>query len=145
MNRNHGLQVENDRLTQQIKILSEMEIKNKQEIHRWWTELAQSQQNEKNLAAKYEKMCVDFKGLELKHDSLQIKYLALDEKYKCLLNAKNFARKKEFESWDCNDVIKWIMKLNSGKYEKYKTDLCENIQTENIDGQCLESLDKGNL
>eukprot|EP01083_Nonionella_stella_P196310 722474_1 len=94
MNRNQNLQIENDRLTQQIKILSEMEIKNKQEIHRWWTELAQSQQNEKNLKQKYDKICSDFKNLELKHDDLQIKYLALDERYKHLLNCKNAAKKK---------------------------------------------------
>mmetsp|Transcript_15190 Transcript_15190/g.23836 ORF Transcript_15190/g.23836 Transcript_15190/m.23836 type:complete len:555 (+) Transcript_15190:211-1875(+) len=144
MNRNHSQQAEIDRLTQQIKILSEMEIKNKQEIHRWWTELAQSQQNEKNLKAKYEKLSNDFKSLESKHDNLQIKYLALDEKYKHLLNSKS-AETKEFESWDSHDVVKWIMNLDSKKYKRYEDPLAKNIIAENIDGQCLESLDKGDL
>eukprot|EP00486_Rosalina_sp_Unknown_P014547 CAMPEP_0201579752 /NCGR_PEP_ID=MMETSP0190_2-20130828/27546_1 /ASSEMBLY_ACC=CAM_ASM_000263 /TAXON_ID=37353 /ORGANISM="Rosalina sp." /LENGTH=411 /DNA_ID=CAMNT_0048014641 /DNA_START=1138 /DNA_END=2374 /DNA_ORIENTATION=- len=144
MNRNRAQQVEIDRLTQQIKILSEMEIKNKQETHKWWTELAQSQQNEKILKAKYDKMSDDYKTLERKNDDLQIKYLALDEKYKRLLNSKD-NETKEFENWGCDDVVKWIMNLDGRKYKKYENDLTKNIKTENIDGQCLESLDKGDL
>merc|ERR1712154_545356 len=84
------------------------------------------------------------KALESKHDGLQIKYLKLDQKYKHLLNAKN-AETKEYESWDTNDVIQWIMNIDNKKYKKYQQDLVKNIKYENIDGQCLESLDKGDL
>ena len=68
----------------------------------------------------------------------------MDEKYEELLNAKN-NESKEFESWDSDDVVKWIMNLDGRKYKKYENDLTKNIKTENIDGQCLESLDKGDL
>eukprot|EP01083_Nonionella_stella_P051619 137057_1 len=138
MNRNHAQQLEIERLQQQIKILSEMEMKNKQEIHRWWTDLASAQQNEKKLKTKYDKMSVDY-------DNLQIKYLALDEKYKHLLETKNAAQKKEFEAWSASDVVQWIMSLDEDKFHKYEAELTKNIATENIDGQCLESLDKGDL
>eukprot|EP01084_Bolivina_argentea_P115824 205901_1 len=97
MNRNHSQQMEIERLTEQINVLNELEMKNKQEVHRWYTDWSSSQQNEKNMKIKHEKLGNDYKSLQLKNDGLQIKYLKLDEKYKSLLNSKDGLIKKEYE------------------------------------------------
>ena len=144
LNNVESQQLEIDKLKQRIKILAEQDVKNKQEIKKWSNKLAVSQQNEKNLRAKYDELSNDFKSLEIKHDGLENEYFALDQKYEELLKAKN-NESKQAESWDCDNVAKWIMNLDGGKYKKYENFLTKNINIENIDGQCLEHLDKGDL
>merc|ERR1719242_2787216 len=138
MNRNASQQIEIDNLKQQMRVLTELEMKNKSELHRYWS-------NEKALKQRVETAVSDYKKLEAKHDSLQIKYLALNGKYKQLLNATTDDKLQHFESWKSEDVIRWIMALDDGKYGKYEKEFSENVKMENVDGQCLSSLDKGDL
>ena len=139
MNRNASQQIEIDNLKQRLHVMTELELKNKAELHRYWS-------NEKALKQKLEKSVSDYKALEAKHDSLQIKYLSLNGKYKELLNAVSVTDKlQHFESRKSEDVIRWIMSLEGAKYKKYEDVLSENVQTENVDGTCLSSLDKGDL
>merc|ERR1712130_222740 len=82
---------------------------------------------------------------EGKHDNLQIKYLALNGKYKALLNSSKGGNTQHFESWKSEDVIRWMMSLENAKYKKYEDELSKNVRMENVDGACLSSLDKGDL
>merc|ERR1712232_139488 len=138
MTRNASQQIEIDNMKQQLRVLQELERKNKSELHRYWN-------NEKVIKQKMEKAIKDYKILEGKHDNLQIKYLALNGKYKALLNSSKGGNTQHFESWKSEDVIRWMMSLENAKYKKYEDELSKNVRMENVDGACLSSLDKGDL
>jgi len=91
-----------------------------------------------------DKLAAEMKALQLKHDGLQIKYLKLEEQYRALEMGRNAAG-KDFEQWSTEHVLKWVLQLESGKFKKYEAALVVNVKTENIDGSCLGSLDKGDL
>jgi len=146
MARSQAQQTEIERLRAQIKAYAETEAKNKAEIHRWYKECVDTQSAEKLVSGKYDKLGSEYETLQNKYDDLQIKYLALDGKYKrLLLNGVGGVESKEFSAWSAVDVVQWIASVDAGKYGKYREMLSRSMQTENIDGACLESLDKGDL
>merc|ERR1719461_1595659 len=109
--------------------------------------LRQMREELANVKGKLYKSQSAFKELESKHDSLQIKYLSLNEKYRNLLDEMNGNDhlKNSFEDWKCEDVMLWILSLEEGKYKKYENELSVAIKNENVDGECLSSLDKNDL
>merc|ERR1719242_1611159 len=81
-------------------------------------------------------------GVRKELDELQIKYLKLEASYKKVLkqDAGN-----DWKEWSPLQVLNWMLGLSGGKFGKYASVLRANIETENIDGACLCSLDKGDV
>jgi len=141
---NEEQRAEIERLEGQMKVLSEMEMKNKQEIHKWWNEAERAKIAQETATAKVSKLKAEMSALNAKHDELQIKYLELDEKYQALLSGQK-AEDSGWRSWGTAEVVSWLQQLDGGKFKKYEAALAANLAKENIDGKCLQQLDKGDL
>jgi len=144
MTKNEAQNVEIQRLQNHIKQLSAMEMKNKQDIDRWYNAAELAKAERLTQSQRADKLAADLKALQLKHDGLQIKYLKLEEEYR-ILEMGQKAAGKDFEQWGTEDVLEWVLELDGGKFKKYEAALAVNVKTENIDGSCLGSLDKGDL
>ena len=129
---------------QQIKVLSAMEMKNKQDIDRWWNEAEQAKAGQSSAAQRAESVAAEMKTLQSKHDALQIKYLKLEERYQALQREQSETG-RAWRQWGTEEVLQWILQLAGGKFKKYRAALAVNVETENIDGTCLRSLDKGDV
>eukprot|EP01084_Bolivina_argentea_P051050 93906_1 len=86
-------------------------------------------------------ICSQYKRLQNEHKELEIEYAKVKEELKKAANNCNKSR----NMWQTEDVVNWIININKGKYNKYFNDLMRNMVKENIDGDCLNDLDKTDL
>ena len=79
----------------------------------------------------------DHKEMEIRYNDLQTKY---DE-----LESECNKKKSDWRTWDAEDIVNWIVKLNPKRYSKYQEILSVNLVKEEIDGSCLSDMDKNDL
>merc|ERR1712013_269369 len=139
-----GMQSEVSRLRVQLKALTERDVKNKLEMQRWWAQLNEARESEKEAKEREAKVKGEYAVLERKHDTLQIKYLALADEMKEMKEALKKMRGSGgmgWEEWSSAQVSEWCLGLEGGRYGVYAETLEVNVKSENIDGRCLSSLD----
>ena len=48
-------------------------------------------------------------------------------------------------TWDCNDIVSWIISLDNGKYSKYRNNLLNNLRKNDYDGNSFHELKNDGL
>ena len=51
----------------------------------------------------------------------------------------------DYEQWDTQDIIAWILNLENGRFNKYKAKLEKTLIEENVKGEHLESVDVADI
>eukprot|EP01084_Bolivina_argentea_P095839 172298_1 len=105
------------------------------------------------LIQSMKKQCKVDKSMKQKYDQLICKLDRLQIEYKNILNKYNELQIKYdkqqmlfgYLNWNAIDIANWIVNINKKKYNIYYDNLVKNMENEEIDGECLNSLDKHDL
>ena len=54
-------------------------------------------------------------------------------------------RSVALEALTAHDIARWIVSIDSARFEKYHDELVRNMVSDGVDGQCLASMDKNDL
>ena len=92
-------------------------------------------QDHNQLSAKQKKTEEKLYRIKNEHQELEIKYNEMKSQYKRII------RSKDYNMWDVEDIVNWIIDLNVENYSKYEQDLIQNMINEEIDGSCLKFLE----
>eukprot|EP01084_Bolivina_argentea_P051049 93904_1 len=86
-------------------------------------------------------ICSEYNRLQNEHKELEIEYVKVKEELKKATN--NCTKSRHI--WQAEEVVYWIININKARYNKYFKNLMRNMAKENIDGHCLDDLDKTDL
>merc|ERR1712232_435968 len=67
------------------------------------------------------------------------KYETLEKKW------KKYKAKLGYIVWDSQDIVAWVMQIADGQFKKYEDVLLDNLQREEVDGECLSSFNENDL
>ena len=74
----------------------------------------------------------------MKYDALMDEHKQLEIKYDKKLTTES---RNDYESWNAQDIVNWIINLDKVTNRKYSCKLLNNMMIEGIDGECLQKLD----
>ena len=104
----------------------------------------------KELSHCYTQLIKEKNELELKYCLLDSKCIEMEKKLNkinCNDDKKENELNDNYLKWDYSNVYEWIISIENGYFgKKYKrNEIYNNLKSENIDGLCLNNIDKGDI
>eukprot|EP01083_Nonionella_stella_P286094 973714_1 len=129
----------NASLQSQIDDLKDMMRRKDEELSRLQAEVETHKKGNASLQSQMDELKDMMRRKDEQFNRLQNEYKEME------MQLKARKEKKEYKSWNFNDVFEWIINLENGRFKHYEQKLLIQLKEENIDGTCLEEMDANDL
>ena len=110
---------------------------------------AESQSVSNDTVSDCEDLKEDMESLKERNKRQYEMIKELEEKLKKFeaMEAKwnKYKNKLGYVAWGSSEIVEWIMQIESGRFEKYEDILLDNMEREEVDGECLSSFNENDL